>query len=287
MSQRQLARDMQTEFQARFSAKQARREAAKAQKADGEMRKQITNLIKKGDKASMAQAEQKAKVLLAKEAVAKQMDQAADMAELSVAQIQANNAMNRMTAMMMQSSKTMSKAQRQMNPERVGCCLLSSLLFVFFFLFFLVVGPGYTFLTPLLVSDPHNARAIPQPKRRIRHEQQHLPRRHDPVDLGPGLGRRRPRAPGEVSRRCRRGIEPGVGNREHVQGGAGQGGCGERAHAGAGGCAAATTAGVAGLGGCRRGVRIDADTRSIPGSSGQKSVHYKTLGRSCWMLCAE
>lgn len=119
MSQRQLSRDMQTEFQARFSAKQARREAAKAQKADGEMRKQITNLIKKGDKASMAQAEQKAKVLLAKEAVAKQMDQAADMAELSVAQIQANNAMNRMTAMMMQSSKTMSKAQRQMNPERV------------------------------------------------------------------------------------------------------------------------------------------------------------------------
>ncbi|CAN8099986.1 unnamed protein product [Discula destructiva] len=118
MSQRQLARDMQTEFQARFSAKQARREAVKAQKADGEMRKQITNLIKKGDKASMAQAEQKAKVLLAKEAVAKQMDQAADMAELSVAQIQANNAMNRMTAMMMQSSKTMSKAQRQMNPER-------------------------------------------------------------------------------------------------------------------------------------------------------------------------
>lgn len=110
---------MQTEFQARFSAKQARREAVKAQKADGEMRKQITNLIKKGDKASMAQAEQKAKVLLAKEAVAKQMDQAADMAELSVAQIQANNAMNRMTAMMMQSSKTMSKAQRQMNPERV------------------------------------------------------------------------------------------------------------------------------------------------------------------------
>lgn len=110
---------MQTEFQARFSAKQARREAVKAQKADGEMRKQIMNLIKKGDKASMAQAEQKAKVLLAKEAVAKQMDQAADMAELSVAQIQANNAMNRMTAMMMQSSKTMSKAQRQMNPERV------------------------------------------------------------------------------------------------------------------------------------------------------------------------
>lgn len=127
MSQRQLARDMQTEFQARFSAKQARREAAKAQKADGEMRKQITNLIKKGDKASMAQAEQKAKVLLAKEAVAKQMDQAADMAELSVAQIQANNAMNRMTAMMMQSSKTMSKAQRQMNPERV-CGVPSSYL---------------------------------------------------------------------------------------------------------------------------------------------------------------
>lgn len=43
----------------------------------------------------------------------------ADMADLNVAQIQANNAMNRMTAMMMQSSKTMNRAQKQMNPERV------------------------------------------------------------------------------------------------------------------------------------------------------------------------
>jgi charged multivesicular body protein 1 len=46
------------------------------------------------------------------------MDQAADMAELSVAQIQANNAMNRMTYMMAQSSRTMSRAQQNMNPER-------------------------------------------------------------------------------------------------------------------------------------------------------------------------
>lgn len=46
------------------------------------------------------------------------MDQAADMAELSVAQIQANNAMNRMTYMMAQSSKTMSRAQRSVNPEK-------------------------------------------------------------------------------------------------------------------------------------------------------------------------
>lgn len=146
MSQRQLARDMQTEFQARFSAKQARREAAKAQKADGEMRKQITNLIKKGDKASMAQAEQKAKVLLAKEAVAKQMDQAADMAELSVAQIQANNAMNRMTAMMMQSSKTMSKAQRQMNPERV-CDVPLPVKLEMFYVSNLLTGPASSFQT--------------------------------------------------------------------------------------------------------------------------------------------
>ncbi|KUI69558.1 Vacuolar protein-sorting-associated protein 46 [Cytospora mali] len=115
MSQRQLARDMQTEFQARFNAKQARREAQKAAKADNELKKQIQNLLKKGE---TQQAYQKARMLLAKEAIAKQMDQAADMAELSVAQIQANNAMNRMTAMMAQSSRTMNRAQKNMNPEK-------------------------------------------------------------------------------------------------------------------------------------------------------------------------
>lgn len=57
-------------------------------------------------------------MLLAKQAIAAQMDQAADMAELSVAQIQANNAMNRMTAMMASSSRTMTRAQRNANPER-------------------------------------------------------------------------------------------------------------------------------------------------------------------------
>lgn len=58
-------------------------------------------------------------MLLSKQALAQQMDQMADMAELSAAQIQANNAMNRMTHMMGQSSKTMSIAQKSMNPERV------------------------------------------------------------------------------------------------------------------------------------------------------------------------
>lgn len=72
------------------------------------------------------QAAQKARVLLAKEAIAKQMDQAADMAELSVAQIQANNATKRMTAMMAQSSRTMSRAQKQMNPEKVRLYFLPS-----------------------------------------------------------------------------------------------------------------------------------------------------------------
>jgi charged multivesicular body protein 1 len=57
-------------------------------------------------------------MLLSKQALAQQMDQMADMAELSAAQIQANNAMNRMTHMMGQSSRTMSVAQRSMNPER-------------------------------------------------------------------------------------------------------------------------------------------------------------------------
>ncbi|KAB5559905.1 hypothetical protein GE09DRAFT_72282 [Coniochaeta sp. 2T2.1] len=115
MANRQLARDMQTEFQARFNAKQARREAQKAAKQDNELRKQIQNLLKKGE---TTQAAQKARMLLAKQAIAAQMDQAADMAELSVAQIQANNAMNRMTAMMAQSSRTMTRAQRSANPER-------------------------------------------------------------------------------------------------------------------------------------------------------------------------
>jgi charged multivesicular body protein 1 len=58
-------------------------------------------------------------MLLAKQAIAAQMDQAADMAELSVAQIQANNAMNRMTYMMAQSSRTMARAQKSVNPEKV------------------------------------------------------------------------------------------------------------------------------------------------------------------------
>lgn len=106
---------MQVEFQARFQAKQARREAQKAAKQDPLLKKQIQDLLKKGD---TAKAYQKAKMLLSKQALAQQMDQMADMAELSVAQIQANNAMNRMTNMMGQSSRTMTAAQRNMNPER-------------------------------------------------------------------------------------------------------------------------------------------------------------------------
>lgn len=58
-------------------------------------------------------------MLLSKQALAQQMDQMADMAELSAAQIQANNSMNRMTHMMGQSSRTMSVAQKNMNPEKV------------------------------------------------------------------------------------------------------------------------------------------------------------------------
>lgn len=99
-----------------FQAKQARREAQKAAKQDPILRKQIQELLKKGE---TAKAYQKAKMLLSKQALAQQMDQMADMAELSAAQIQANNAMNRMTHMMAQSSRTMSVAQRAMNPERV------------------------------------------------------------------------------------------------------------------------------------------------------------------------
>ncbi|RDA94996.1 hypothetical protein CP533_0148 [Ophiocordyceps camponoti-saundersi (nom. inval.)] len=115
MSNRQLNRDMQVEFQARFQAKQARREATKAAKQDPILRKQIQDLLKKGE---TQKAYQKAKMLLSKQALAQQMDQMADMAELSAAQIQANNTMNRMTHMMGQSSRTMNAAQRNTNPEK-------------------------------------------------------------------------------------------------------------------------------------------------------------------------
>ncbi|KAK4080819.1 hypothetical protein Trihar35433_1924 [Trichoderma harzianum] len=120
MSNRQLARDMQVEFQARFQAKQARREAQKAAKQDPILKKQIQDLLKKGE---TQKAYQKAKMLLSKQALAAQMDQMADMAELSSAQIQANNAMNRMTHMMASSSRTMNLAQKNTNPEKV--CLVS------------------------------------------------------------------------------------------------------------------------------------------------------------------
>ncbi|KAF4953678.1 hypothetical protein FSARC_12339 [Fusarium sarcochroum] len=115
MSNRQQARDMQVEFQARFQAKQARREAQKAAKQDPILKKQIQDLLKKGE---TQKAYQKAKMLLSKQALAQQMDQMADMAELSAAQIQANNSMNRMTQMMASSSRTMNVAQKNTNPEK-------------------------------------------------------------------------------------------------------------------------------------------------------------------------
>ncbi|KAG5786917.1 hypothetical protein H9Q69_014012 [Fusarium xylarioides] len=115
MANRQMARDMQVEFQARFQAKQARREAQKAAKQDPILKKQIQDLLKKGE---TQKAYQKAKMLLSKQALAQQMDQMADMAELSAAQIQANNSMNRMTQMMAQSSRTMNVAQKNTDPEK-------------------------------------------------------------------------------------------------------------------------------------------------------------------------
>ncbi|KAF4119466.1 charged multivesicular body protein 1 [Geosmithia morbida] len=115
MSNRQAARDMNVEFQARFQAKQARREAQKAAKQDPLLKKQIQELLKKGE---TQKAYQKAKILLSKQALAQQMDQIADMAELNSSQIQANNAMNRMTQMMGQSSRVMNAAQKNANPEK-------------------------------------------------------------------------------------------------------------------------------------------------------------------------
>ncbi|KAH6884066.1 hypothetical protein B0T10DRAFT_493507 [Thelonectria olida] len=115
MTSRQQARDMQIELQARIEAKKARREAKKAAKEEPIIKKQIQDLLKKGD---TQRAYQKANMLLSKQALAQQMDQMADMAELSAAQIQANNAMNRMTHMMASSSRIMNIAQKNTNPEK-------------------------------------------------------------------------------------------------------------------------------------------------------------------------
>jgi methyltransferase-like protein len=181
MANRQMARDMQVEFQARFQAKQARREAQKAAKQDPILKKQIQDLLKKGE---TQKAYQKAKMLLSKQALAQQMDQMADMAELSAAQIQANNSMNRMTQMMAQSSRTMNVAQKNTNPEKVSTFVIYSI-------------PTETNNSP----DSRYSRAVQAAKRRIRHVQRHLPGRHHPVHLYPS---RRGCCPRTSRQACRR-----------------------------------------------------------------------------------
>ncbi|KAJ3472959.1 hypothetical protein NLG97_g10606 [Lecanicillium saksenae] len=171
MSNRQMARDMQVEFQARFQAKQARREATKASKQDPLLKKQIQDLLKKGE---TQKAYQKAKVLLSKQALAQQMDQMADMAELSAAQIQANNSMNRMTHMMASSSKVMNVAQKNTNPEKVNSFGRRRCSFH---------GSGNANVGN---ADPPHARTVQAAKRGIRHVQRHLPGRHHPVHVHPG-----------------------------------------------------------------------------------------------------
>lgn len=116
MSNRQLARDMQVEFQARFQAKQARREAVKAAKEVPMLRKQIQDLLKNGE---TKKAQEKARFLLSKQALIQQLDQMADMAELSSAQIKNNNQITRMTQLMNQSTRTMDMAQKNFNLEKV------------------------------------------------------------------------------------------------------------------------------------------------------------------------
>jgi hypothetical protein len=188
MSNRQLARDTQVEFQARFQAKQARREAQKAAKQDPILKKQIQDLLKKGE---TQKAYQKAKMLLSKQALAQQMDQMADMAELSAAQIQANNSMNRMTHMMAQSSRTMNVAQKNTNPEKVSR-LASSFI-------------GHFSCSPRTNTrpfpDPCHPRAVQAAERRIRHVQRHLPRRHHPIHVRPSRRGRRARTPWQARRR--------------------------------------------------------------------------------------
>ncbi|KAK8023783.1 Snf7 family protein [Apiospora rasikravindrae] len=108
-------RAIELEFQASFIARQLRNDAKKARRQDGTLRKQIQDLLKKGKKQ---QAYQKAKLLLAQQSLADKLDNQADQAELQASQMKANNAMNRMTAMVAQSTKVMGAASRSMNSER-------------------------------------------------------------------------------------------------------------------------------------------------------------------------
>jgi charged multivesicular body protein 1 len=109
------AQSMKLEFETRFIAKQLRNDANKAKRQDDAMRRQIQELLKKGKKQ---QAYQKAKLLLASQALAESLEQRADQAELQAAQVKAHNAMNKMTSMVAQSSKVMAAASRSVNSER-------------------------------------------------------------------------------------------------------------------------------------------------------------------------
>lgn len=144
------------------------------------MEKQIQELLKKGE---TAKAYQKAKVLLSKQELARQIDQMADMAELSASQIQANNAMNRMTAMMASSSKTMNAAQKNMNPERVCNYPLSRRF-----------GFSY-FLTRTLFlfrsADSRGHGAVQDSERRVRHVEWHLSGCYNTIDVRSSVGGRR------------------------------------------------------------------------------------------------
>lgn len=109
-------------------------------------------------------------MLLSKQALAQQMDQMADMAELSAAQIQANNSMNRMTHMMGQSSRTMSLAQKTMNPEKVQ-------------------RHSYIISRPVVRANLHptyvdsrHTRAVQAAERRVCRVQRDLPGRHLSID---------------------------------------------------------------------------------------------------------
>jgi charged multivesicular body protein 1 len=98
-----------------FQAKHARREAQKALKADQQLEDQIVQLLKAGE---TDKAYRKTRMLLHKRAIAQQLDNLADMAEISAEQVKANNTMTRMTGMMAQSTRTMAAAQSIMTPER-------------------------------------------------------------------------------------------------------------------------------------------------------------------------
>ncbi|KAK7418052.1 Vacuolar-sorting protein SNF7 [Neonectria magnoliae] len=112
---RQQARDMQLQLEVNVQAKNARRIALKARQKDTQAKKQIQDLLKKGDTQT---AYQKAKMLLSAQAHAQQADQMADMVAEAAMEIQHINNEKNMNQMLAMTSRALKRAQAHNSPEK-------------------------------------------------------------------------------------------------------------------------------------------------------------------------